>query len=58
MRPNRITIILVRLALAATGAAIFNLAACSATKMLFQGGEKQVRHHLIIYARLNPVLTS
>ncbi len=46
MRPNRITIILVRLALAATGAAIFNLAGCSATKLLFQGGEKQVRHHL------------
>src|SRR5713226_8605246 len=47
MRPNRITIILIRLALAATGAAIFNLAACTpATKLFFQGGEKQVKHHL------------
>lgn len=46
MRPNRITIIFFRLALAATGIAIFNLAGCSATKMLFTGGEKQVRHHL------------
>src|SRR5258708_24196360 len=47
MRPTRITVILVRLALAATGAAIFNLAACTpATKLLFSGGEKQVKQHL------------
>src|SRR6266481_8077296 len=47
MRSNRFTIILIRLALAATGAAIFNLAACTpATKLLFSGGEKQVKQHL------------
>src|ERR1700730_16627607 len=47
MRPNRFTIILVRLALAATGAAIFTLASCTpATKLLFSGGEKQVKQHL------------
>src|SRR6266481_5994061 len=47
MRSNRITAILIRLALAATGAAIFNLAACTpATKLLFSGGEKQVKQHL------------
>src|SRR5258708_40155353 len=47
MRPTRITVILVRLALAATGAAIFNLAACTpATKLLFSGGGKQGKQHL------------
>src|SRR6267142_993060 len=47
MRSTRITVILVRLALATTGAAIFNLAACTpATKLLFSGGEKQVKQHL------------
>jgi hypothetical protein len=45
MRPTRITTILVRLALAATGAAIFNLAGCTTTKMLLSGGEKQVKKH-------------
>jgi Type I phosphodiesterase / nucleotide pyrophosphatase len=46
MRPNRIHLILVRLALAATGAAILNLTACTATRMLLTGREKQVKHHL------------
>ena len=47
MRSNRITFILVRLALAATGAAIFTLASCTpATRLLFSGGEKQVKQHL------------
>ena len=48
MRPHRIIIILSHLVLAATGAAIFSLAACStpATRLLFSGGEKQVKQHL------------
>ena len=47
MRSNRIPLILVRLALAATGAAIFTLASCTpATRLLFSGGEKQVKQHL------------
>ena len=47
MRPHPI-IILYRLVLAATGAATFILAGCStpATKLLFSGGEKQVKQHL------------
>jgi type I phosphodiesterase/nucleotide pyrophosphatase len=44
-RPNRITFTLVRLALIASCAVILNLGACTATKRLFQGGEKQVRNH-------------
>ena len=46
MRPTRINLILVLLALAATGAAILNLGGCTATRMLATGGEKQVKHHL------------
>jgi hypothetical protein len=46
MRPHRINLILVRLAIAATGAAILSLNGCTATKMLLTGGEKQVKHHL------------
>jgi hypothetical protein len=46
MRPYRINLILVLLAMAATGAAILNLTGCTATRMLLTGGEKQVKHHL------------
>src|SRR5260370_2073765 len=47
MGSRRLTIILVRLVLAATGAAILTIAGCTpSTKLLFSGGEKQVKQHL------------